>query len=140
MPQVSKEEEAVHAAMGSPAAAVPAPKAEPPQQKRPSADSISFGEGSLVNLMDEETEVHVTLCTHVQQISSLSAYQPAWHLPVPREAHSAGGLLQACIDPARLSAAVSCIATRLLQCMSAMSGYCPAIPGKLWKCLHSMAS
>ena len=47
------------AAMGSPAAAVPAPEAEPPQQKRPSADSISAGNGSLVNLMDEEAEVHV---------------------------------------------------------------------------------
>ena len=57
--QVNKEEEAVGAAMGSPAAAVPAPEAAPPQQKRPSADSISVGKGSLVNLMDEDTEVRV---------------------------------------------------------------------------------
>ena len=67
----------MHAAMGSPAAAVPAPEAEPPQQKQPSADSISAGNGSLLNLMDEETEVRITpalhSCTANQQLMRLSA-------------------------------------------------------------------
>ena len=125
----------MHAAMGGPAAAVPAPEAELPQQKRPSAGSISVGEGSLVNLMDEETEVHVTPTPSCALMYSKSAAYAFISLHgicqcLVKHTQQAGCSRLASTPPDSLQLCLAS-STRLLQCMSVMSGYRPAIPGKL---------
>ena len=132
----------MHAAMGSPAAAVPAPEAEPPQQKRPSADSISVSKDSLVNLMDEDTEVQIT------PVSAFMYSKPTAYALISlhgicqclvKHTQQAGCSRLAWTSPGSLQLCLASL-TWLLQCMSATSGYRPELPGKLWKCLHGMAS
>ena len=134
----------MHAATGSPAAAVPAPGAEPPQQKPPSADSISVGKGSLVNLMDKQTEVHVKptpSCAFMYSISAAYAFISLQGICrcLGKHTQQAGCSRLASTPPDSLQL---CLASSiwLLQCMSTMSGYWPASPGELWNCHHSMAS
>ena len=130
------------AAMGSPAAAVPAPDAEPPQQKRLSADSISAGKGSLLNLMDEETEVQITPGSALMYSKSAAYAFISLHgicQCLVKHTQQAGCSRLASAPPDSLQLCLASL-TWLLQCMSAMSGYRPELLGKLWKCLHSMAS
>ena len=114
------------AAMGSPAAAVPAPEAESPQQKQPSADSISVGKGSLVNLMDEETEVHfkpTPSCALMYSKPAAYAFTSLHGICqcLVKHTQQAGCSRLASAPPESLQL---CLASsvRLLQCMSAMSG------------------
>ena len=58
--QVDKEKEAECAALGSPAAAVPTPEEALPQQSHPSDSGDDDGNNSLVNLLDQKSEVRVT--------------------------------------------------------------------------------
>ena len=123
----------MHAAMGSPAAAVPAPEAEPPQQKQPSADSISAGNGSLLNLMDEETEVRITPGSALMYSKSAAHAFVSLHgicQCLVKHTQQAGCSRLASTPPGSLQLCLASL-TRLLQCMSAMSGYWPAISGKL---------
>ena len=57
--QVNKKEEAVRAAMGSPAPAAPAPQETPPQHSQPSSGSKVADKSTGAGLLHQQTEVHL---------------------------------------------------------------------------------
>ena len=57
--QVNKKEQAVRAAMSSPAPAAPAPQEAPPQHSQPSAGSKVVDKSTEADVLHLQTEVHL---------------------------------------------------------------------------------